>query len=82
MAELPISPRKRLAMGHEPRQDPRSGGMVIPRPGKATIKNDEEPTKHATKVLGSDKPDLESRAGVDHKGTDKGRRVGVAKGRP
>lgn len=65
MAELPISPRKRMAMGHEPRKDPRSGGMVVPRPGGGSV-----PSKE-TKVGDSHKPTFESRAGVRHVGTDK-----------
>jgi hypothetical protein len=68
MAKMAVSPRKRLAMGHEPRSDPRTGGMVVPRAGGKSIKSPK------TKVGGSEKPTLESRAGVKHSGTDKGER--------
>ena len=76
MSTLPISPRKRLAMGHEPRQDPRSGGMVVPRP----FGGSREPKEPNYKVNGSEKPTLESRAGVKHPATDVGERAGSKKG--
>jgi len=73
MAATAIGNRKRLAMGHEPRSDPRSGGMVVPRPWGGT-REPGEPGRG--RVADSRKPTLESRAGVTHPATDVGRKAG------
>lgn len=80
MAIKAIPQRKRLAMGEEPRSDPRSGGLVVPRPFGGS-REPKEPAD-AKGLNGSEKPTLESRAGVTHAATDVGRRVGRTRGNP
>jgi hypothetical protein len=67
VSNLPISPRKRLAMGH--RVEKRAeGGMVVPRVGGSSVKSF-GPDYADGVVANSDRPKLDSRAGVKHGAT-------------